>query len=110
MPLRENNHNHIEKQKDKERETCEENDMSIYVTEQSSSRVGLCSNCKCPDSRNCLQLKDSGQEISNTDGKFIYCILIILFKFEGKVIPFLSLYNYLFSTHFEYGYEMKLLD
>lgn len=54
----------LDHQRDKTRESSEENNMSKYVLEQSSSGVNLCSNCKCPghDRSDCLWLKDSGQK------------------------------------------------
>lgn len=54
----------LEYQKTKTRESSREN--NILSSEQSSSRVMLCTSCKCPghDSSTCLWLKDSGQNTS----------------------------------------------
>ncbi|KAK6280019.1 hypothetical protein POUND7_020286 [Theobroma cacao] len=47
-------------QQAKMRDSCAENDISKYASEQSSSRVSICTNCKCPghESLSCLWLKD----------------------------------------------------
>ncbi|GMY13767.1 Protein FAR1-RELATED SEQUENCE 5 [Fagus crenata] len=57
----------LEYQKTKTRESSREN--NILSSEQSSSRVMLCTSCKCPghDSSTCLWLKDSGQNTSMDD-------------------------------------------
>ncbi|XP_021905347.1 protein FAR1-RELATED SEQUENCE 5-like [Carica papaya] len=46
--------------------SSEEDNISKYTSEQSSNRVGICTNCNCPDheSHDCLWLKDSSQDTS----------------------------------------------
>lgn len=50
-------------------ESAEENNISKYASEQSSSRIDLCTKCKCPghDSHACLWLKDSGPNTNVVD-------------------------------------------
>ncbi|OMP11666.1 Zinc finger, PMZ-type [Corchorus olitorius] len=42
-------------------DSCAENNITRYPSEQSSNRVSICTNCKCPghDSHSCLWLKDA---------------------------------------------------
>ncbi|KAK9271857.1 hypothetical protein L1049_002222 [Liquidambar formosana] len=56
----------LDPQKTKTRESSTENNLSKYTSEQSSSRIRLCTKCKCPghDSRTCLWLKESSANIS----------------------------------------------